>query len=171
MYSLSPHACTLCLYLLCLCLLQTVHTNLKRWCRDWGEKYDDRIKDFLFSKDTQPAVRSPHVIPHPRAVIPCNAFRHLYTVLCVKKHATSHFSWFRTWLRYQIDLQATRIEDIIDVSEVHTTKRSPPGSTHGLPSYVCTRGEKVEILHQAQVLLVEHPEYWHSRIIHIRFII
>eukprot|EP00242_Pyramimonas_sp_CCMP2087_P001656 CAMPEP_0198231752 /NCGR_PEP_ID=MMETSP1445-20131203/115368_1 /TAXON_ID=36898 /ORGANISM="Pyramimonas sp., Strain CCMP2087" /LENGTH=738 /DNA_ID=CAMNT_0043912385 /DNA_START=980 /DNA_END=3193 /DNA_ORIENTATION=+ len=82
----------------------TIHNNMQGWCREWSTKYDENIKDFLFTNDTL--------------------------------HA--------------IDLQTARIKDIIDVSEVYTTKRSPPGSTHGLSSYVCTRGEKVEILHQVQ---------------------
>ena len=51
-----------------------------------------------------------------------------------------------------VNLQRERAGDITDVNNVYTKKRAPPGAVHNLPTYVCTRGEKVEIFHGQAVL-------------------
>ena len=51
-----------------------------------------------------------------------------------------------------VNLQRERAGDITDVNIVYTEKRAPPGALHNLPTYVCTRGEKVEIVEIVEIV-------------------
>ena len=50
-----------------------------------------------------------------------------------------------------VALQRERVADITDVGDMYTEMRAPPNSKHNLPTYVCMRGEKVEIFHSQAV--------------------